>query len=46
MSSRNEIPQAELSLTDLVKYNYAIWGYSTDIEDDYDLTSEDELNFD
>ena len=46
MLNSDELNQTEMPLPMLNEFNYAIQGTSTDVELDYDMLGEVELNFD
>lgn len=46
MLNSDELNQTELPLTVLNEFNYATQGISSDVEFDYAMVSEVELNFD
>ena len=46
MIDKDELNQTEMPLSMLNEFNYAMHGISGDVEFDYDIVGEVELNFD
>lgn len=46
MLNSNEVNEAEMPLGTLTMFNYITHGQSSDVEYDYDMLSETELDFD